>query len=553
VSASKRDAADGLLDFGLVCGLVDGAKLANRVEIGPAKAKLAGISKSTMVVLPPDTLLQTEDIVAETVFIEKQLGTAEDFRSAIRASTKTVHEALAERVARARVDIDHTVFDPLWIGSQEQLPDELQIGMLVTNGGQRIVSVNFSGDGRSLFTREVRIAGEWQDAVYSWPAIVVLAYMNRYFNSLAPIAMNFRLRAAHKDVGRMLGKRPTFPSIYSLDIDKDRLRDLVHSLVSPEETETMPLPRIAIVGGDNRILRQNWPPTLDVRPYIGDDHHRVLDAAQTGKVDAIVILIRFIGHPGYEMLKRQSMNIPVYFWRRGLTELAKALDGTTTVADISTALRQADGGDKNGNGEGKPEELQAAPDRKLPDYATLTWGEGIRTTLSLDERPFLLPEILDTLDVDQNDPAWGGAITEIQGVLDAMVAREEVIRTDEPTGTTYALVREEIEAVIQEEIEAEEIKADEQIEEDVIPAPQVQHTEEKDMAKHPRTERAPDEPMMLISWANAIEGDIRCRMVDKEKASEVMSALMSGDNPTVDSKTVRLWRQAKIRVRVEIE
>ncbi len=91
--------------------------------------------------------------------------------------------------------------------------------------------------------------------------------------------------------------------------------------------------RVAIVGGDERTSRLQWPKGLDIRFYKGETWggNGSLKGLQAGlangKFDAVVVLTRWIGH---------SMSVPtcnaalaagckLIRWDRGTGELARQL------------------------------------------------------------------------------------------------------------------------------------------------------------------------------------------------------------------------------------
>lgn len=83
----------------------------------------------------------------------------------------------------------------------------------------------------------------------------------------------------------------------------------------------MPLPRIAVVGGDGRAERVVWPDGYDVRVFPtmeGGGERRAKDAVATGRYALVILMTKWIGHT-------VKLNAKTQYWDRGFPELARAL------------------------------------------------------------------------------------------------------------------------------------------------------------------------------------------------------------------------------------
>lgn len=89
--------------------------------------------------------------------------------------------------------------------------------------------------------------------------------------------------------------------------------------------------RVAVVGGNERAERRKWPAEYDVtcyqgQRYGGDGELRSLkQALQNDRFDAVVLLVRWMGHSMYEVV-RSAAKCRVITWKGGLGGLVKNFD-----------------------------------------------------------------------------------------------------------------------------------------------------------------------------------------------------------------------------------
>lgn len=99
-------------------------------------------------------------------------------------------------------------------------------------------------------------------------------------------------------------------------------------------------PRVAIVGGDERASRQQWPEGYDVRTYCSSryaagDISRFSDACKAGGIDFAVVLTKFLGHADERTVR--ATGIPFARWSRGISELAAHLDEVVGIEASASA------------------------------------------------------------------------------------------------------------------------------------------------------------------------------------------------------------------------
>jgi hypothetical protein len=87
---------------------------------------------------------------------------------------------------------------------------------------------------------------------------------------------------------------------------------------------------VAVVGGDSRTERMNWPSGYSVRCFQSNrfggegELQRLKGQMASGKIGAVVILTRWMGHAAFRTI-RDKANCKVITWDRGIGELVKAL------------------------------------------------------------------------------------------------------------------------------------------------------------------------------------------------------------------------------------
>jgi hypothetical protein len=168
--------------------------------------------------------------------------------------------------------------------------------------------------------------------------------------------------------------------------------------------------RVAVVGGDERVLQQKWPDELDVRSYTYDDVKQLLAAARSGSFDRIVVLTRWISHGAFERLQHQQP-VALTCWPHGIPRLAEEL---ASLVGITTSA---------------PTDLPAA----LPtgaNYRAYTWRTPLLTTMqSASTRRWSLQELLAALDVED-----GSVAEDVERVLIELTSQKAVL-VDSATGS----------------------------------------------------------------------------------------------------------------------
>jgi hypothetical protein len=550
--ATGQDIADAIIEHGHICNIIDGKTVVEPNE--RTKAKLEGLADARMVVIPPGTALRITEIVYGMIGERWP-----DDDVLVRA-----REVGARLAAAYHENTRHAPFSPLWISANDDTPDSALVGLYFTAGYVR--SVEFAehrltrtpgGEMRAACITTTNamlppaVAAETPEykplISLALPALVIAEHIRLRPGDLERVPPNFRTRAASKQVGKISGVRRNPPPVYTLpiDVDGDDMLNLVLDLIWKEE-ETM-LPRVAVIGGDDRIFRQDWSSgALDIRPYLANDAKRVAEASRAGKLDTIVVLTRFVGHAQYDLLK--PLSTPVIPWRRGLSELAKVLTNVMAVGEIDAAIRQSDGQDSPPVGAANVQANEPPPKAAPPqiDHALLTWGAGLREILATEDRPWAAEEVADVLDATDYR-------TDIDAALVAMTLNGEVImeRHDDGVDRFYLDKAVEPAAPVAEPLP---------VEAPVITPPTAPPApKETPMLLAPTlpppTVRvlggaaapAPAETV-LVSWTT-VQSKHEFSEMSRPQAITLVERLLA--NPQI--RDVKLWREAKLRVRVEIE
>lgn len=149
--------------------------------------------------------------------------------------------------------------------------------------------------------------------------------------------------------------------------------------------------RVAVIGGDDRIHRQAWPPGYVVSTYTASEPGKLIVAWRAGAVDKVVVLTRWIGHSIYATLRR---TIPAIVpWTRGIPQLAAELPRILPLSSAAASTSSAPGnGHANGNGVAHAQ-------------AESAWSTWSRVVLDSTRREgWRLPDLLTVLGVEPGDP-----------------------------------------------------------------------------------------------------------------------------------------------------
>lgn len=157
-----------------------------------------------------------------------------------------------------------------------------------------------------------------------WLSGVLMTYVDTYPERLVSCPPTPALRRHAEQIQRQLKTKQPMPPIFTLDIREEDFMAIVDQQLSGEKPQAYK-PRIAVVGGDERVTRQEWPASVTVQAYTaqGLDTRRVIDAAASGRLDKIVILTRWISHTQFETLRK--CRVPVIAWPHGIPRLAAEL------------------------------------------------------------------------------------------------------------------------------------------------------------------------------------------------------------------------------------
>ncbi len=87
--------------------------------------------------------------------------------------------------------------------------------------------------------------------------------------------------------------------------------------------------RIAVVGGDERAGRRDWPPGFEMsffraQKWGAGDLKRLANSLNNGKVDVVITLVRWSAHSSSEVVKKHA-KCRVITWDRGIGELIRQL------------------------------------------------------------------------------------------------------------------------------------------------------------------------------------------------------------------------------------
>ncbi len=579
-SPNGKDLADALVDYAMFCQIAKGHLNGGKIE---GREKLASLERASMVVVPCQTMIYVSRMAIELAFVDiLHLGSHDDYDSCydlvvgsysqpgglppqeekgkIVSAMRRAYEASALHL------VEHVLFDPLWMSTYEGREKEcLELGQLVTDSGSKIVAVAGYECRARIEVSDLCSDGNWEVAdhcTFSLPTFILLEYMRRHPSDLSPVGIGLGMRTRVKRIMKEMSPnlQPKIPkAVYALSVDDNELAHIVREIVLKETpVETTPRPRIAVIGGDNRILRQPWPTHLDIRPYVADDTQRVVESARAGRVDAVVALTKWMGHSGYEKLMNQKV-APVICWKRGIPELAKAMFSVTSVADMEATFRQADGSPLSTNGTTATPSVEAKvpKDQKAPNLspAMMTWGKSIIDALEKSGGEAHINDIRHDLEIDDGSSDSVEYTKEVQVVLDAMVASGQVMSDGLGCYQLAAGHKDE------ESVEAVEAEDKEEIEEPA--APEETKTMPQPAPTPPALVPAPTTTTVkaanpkqrlpfLLTWTDR-KGDHQERQVAQADAPDMMSGMLSGDDPHVDTKTVRLWKEVKVRVRVEFE
>jgi hypothetical protein len=159
--------------------------------------------------------------------------------------------------------------------------------------------------------------------------------------------------------------------------------------------------RLAVIGGDDRLHRQEWPDIFDVSTYSADDHAKLLGANRQMPFDTVIILARWISHASYKALHSACDNL--FVWNHGIPRLAKELP---TLLERPVPAVSALPGVTRGD----------------VDTAAITWSRGILETLvAFEDKEWTAEEIADFLDVPLSDYAA------VLGVIECMAGRGQLV------------------------------------------------------------------------------------------------------------------------------
>lgn len=105
------------------------------------------------------------------------------------------------------------------------------------------------------------------------------------------------------------------------------------------------MPRIAIVGGDERVGRMKWPNGYDVRTYRSSKHsagdiRRFRAACLAGGVDFAVVLTKFIGHSDERIVR--VAGVPFARWSRSPAELTEHLEEVVKIEASRSVIAKTD-------------------------------------------------------------------------------------------------------------------------------------------------------------------------------------------------------------------
>lgn len=110
-------------------------------------------------------------------------------------------------------------------------------------------------------------------------------------------------------------------SISLRDMSEAELSMLAAAVHEREVTPVhKPDKRIAVIGGDSRVLAAPWPPWYHVTHLSSTDTKRLDSMIASDKLDLIILLTRW-AEPGISKIARRKANCPVYPHPRGVGEL----------------------------------------------------------------------------------------------------------------------------------------------------------------------------------------------------------------------------------------
>lgn len=85
--------------------------------------------------------------------------------------------------------------------------------------------------------------------------------------------------------------------------------------------------RIAIVGGDDRVLGAEWSRQYDIRHIKCDDTDRLRTMVQTGSVAAIVVLTKWTSSSALSAVRKFHGQVPVRYFDGSINSLVVSIDG----------------------------------------------------------------------------------------------------------------------------------------------------------------------------------------------------------------------------------
>lgn len=176
----------------------------------------------------------------------------------------------------------------------------------------------------------LRVKGSWLPGSESAMAIISIALrMRREFPStwqavdVAQTIKRITRMAKREGADFSVARRPP-PGFKFYEIRDNDLARVAADRIRKGLPVQQPL-RVAVIGGDARIDKVDWPPDLDVTTYTSaqPNVNRLLESVRAGKIDRIVALVRWMPHTTWHSLRGGPA--PVTAWPYGIPRLAKEL------------------------------------------------------------------------------------------------------------------------------------------------------------------------------------------------------------------------------------